>query len=114
MEKGTFYRKIANFCKDRNMKCTISPSDKGDWQLRVEYKFLNDCMLVHRAEIVHIKERGSVANYWWHTIHDGRHHISGPGYPAHALFEQKPIPLDRICAMFLNGLLKSYKYYQPR
>lgn len=56
-------------------------------------------------------------NWWEDWVFDGRHRISGPGYPSYAIHNQEPICDDALLAK-VNTMLamyfRSYKQYKHR
>lgn len=55
-------------------------------------------------------------NWWEDWVFDGRHSVSGPGYPAYAVHPQEPKSEDEFLAMVARGVkdhiayLKQFKY----
>lgn len=56
-------------------------------------------------------------NWWTDYVFDGKHRISGPGYPAYAIQDQDPISYDRLLAIVNTKVVlyfKSFKQYENR
>lgn len=117
MTEDEFYNRVSEFAKAHNMTCKMEPfalpSIAGHYTLSVSYKFSEPPFVIHRSERYHIRKvKGGKVNYWTEDIHDGRKHISGPGYRGSS-DEQAPVPLDVICARFLGALEQASRYYEP-
>lgn len=56
-------------------------------------------------------------NWWEDWVFDCRHRISGPGYPAYAIFDQKPISEEELLAK-IDSMVKlhvaNYKQYEHK
>ena len=56
-------------------------------------------------------------NWWTDYVFDGRHRISGPGYPSYAIHEQQPISEDELIAKIdkmVKTHFQSYKQYKNK
>ena len=56
-------------------------------------------------------------NWWEDWVFDGRHRVSGPGYPAYAVHPQEPKSEEDFLAMVARGVrdhIASYKQFKYR
>lgn len=54
-------------------------------------------------------------NWWTDYVYDGRHRISGPGYPAYAIKDQDPVSEDelvRLAGDMVKNYFKMFKEYE--
>lgn len=115
MNKEEFYRQIKAFADSHNMRCELKQGRETliscDWRVIVSYTFTwGNTSGISRSEIYYVKElTDSNVRYWHETIHNTKHHITGPNYGS--VVEQKPMTLEKLCDRFLRELRHSAEYY---
>ena len=118
MDKNEFYDRVRQAANEKGMTCELHEDyyKKGTYSVVVSFTFSWNMMTYRRSLIRHIKplSNGKV-NFWSEEIHEGKHHISGPGYYSWPNYDHvyKGKELAEIYNNFVAEIYEDAHYYAP-
>lgn len=98
--------------QDIAVKYGIGFKDLGD-KVRFYIHFCPDFEWHEASLLLWWKQNpGGGLNWWEDWVFDGKHRISGPGYPAYAIHAQEPFSESELLAKIDTAVAKDLYYYK--
>lgn len=116
--KTQFYNKVKQVAENNAMACELRENyyRDGTYTVSVSFQF-SDVFRTHSRTLMrHIKPlKGGKVNFWEVTIHDCKHHISGPGYYSWPNYDHiyKNVELTEVLQDFIREIENDARFYRP-